>query len=77
MYYPDEVIEDVRARSDIVDVISSYLPLKKQGRDYFGVCPFPNEKTGSFCVTPDKQVYHCFGCKHGGGTINFIMGYFG
>ncbi len=66
-------MDELLSRNDIVDVISSYVHLKKQGRDYFGLCPFHNEKSGSFCVTPSKQLYHCFGCKHGGGTINFIM----
>ncbi len=73
MAFPQRFMDELLSRNDIVDVISSYVHLKKRGRDYFGVCPFHNEKTGSFCVTPGKQLYHCFGCKHGGGTINFIM----
>ena len=59
--------------NDIVDVVGSYVQLTKKGGNLFGLCPFHNEKTGSFSVSPDKQIYHCFGCKKGGGVVNFIM----
>ena len=75
MYYPDEIIEEVRSRSDIVDVISSYVNLKRKGASYFGLCPFHSEKTGSFSVSPGKQMYYCFGCGAGGNVISFIMQY--
>jgi DNA primase len=75
MYYPDELVEEVRARSDIVDVISSYVKLQKKGGTYFGLCPFHNEKTPSFSVTPGKQMYYCFGCGAGGNVITFLMEY--
>ncbi len=75
MYYPDELVEEVRARSDIVDVISSYVKLQKKGSTYFGLCPFHNEKTPSFSVTPGKQMYYCFGCGAGGNVITFLMEY--
>lgn len=75
MYYPDEVVEEVRQRNDVVDVISSYVRLNKKGSNYFGLCPFHNEKTGSFSVTPSKQMYYCFGCHEGGNVITFIQKY--
>ncbi|MCI9485749.1 MAG: DNA primase [Lachnospiraceae bacterium] len=75
MYYPDELVEEVRSRSDIVDVISSYVKLQKKGGTYFGLCPFHNEKTPSFSVTPSKQMYYCFGCGAGGNVITFLMEY--
>ncbi len=75
MFYPEEVIEEVRARNDIVDVISSYVKLKKQGSSYFGLCPFHNEKSPSFSVAPHKQMYYCFGCGAGGNVIHFVMEY--
>ena len=75
MYYPDDVIEEVRARNDIVDVISQYVTLKKKGANYFGLCPFHNEKSPSFSVSPGKQMYYCFGCGAGGNVITFIMEY--
>jgi len=71
--FPQRFLDEVASRSDIVDVVSSYVTLTKKGGNYFGLCPFHNEKTGSFSVSADKQIYHCFGCKHGGGVINFIM----
>lgn len=74
-YYSDEVIEEVRSRSDIVDVISQYVRLTKKGSTYFGLCPFHNEKTGSFSVSPDKQMYYCFGCGAGGNVFTFLMQY--
>ena len=75
MYYPEEVIEEVRSRNDIVDLISSYVNLKRKGTGYFGLCPFHNEKTGSFHVLPSKQIFYCFGCGAGGNAITFIMQY--
>lgn len=73
MYYPDELVEDVRARNDIVDVIGSYVRLKKQGSNYLGLCPFHSEKTPSFSVSPHKQMFYCFGCHEGGNVITFIQ----
>ena len=73
MYYSDDVIEEVRSRNDIVDVISSYVKLKRQGANYFGLCPFHSEKSASFSVSPSKQIYYCFGCGAGGNVISFIM----
>ncbi len=73
MAFPREFLDELINRSDIVDVVSSYVSLTKKGGNYFGLCPFHNEKTGSFSVSSDKQIYHCFGCKHGGGVISFIM----
>lgn len=75
MYYPEEVIEEVRERNDVVDVIGSYVQLKKKGSSYFGLCPFHNEKSPSFSVSPGKQMYYCFGCGKGGNVISFIMEY--
>ncbi|MCR5221738.1 MAG: DNA primase [Lachnospiraceae bacterium] len=75
MRYPDEVVEEVRSRNDIVDVISSYVHLKKQGSNYFGLCPFHNEKSPSFSVSPQKQIYYCFGCGAGGNVFGFIQNY--
>ncbi|MCR5302664.1 MAG: DNA primase [Lachnospiraceae bacterium] len=75
MYYPDEIIEEVIARNDIVDVISSYVRLNRRGSNYFGLCPFHNEKTGSFSVTPQKRMFYCFGCHVGGNVISFIQRY--
>ena len=75
MYYPDDVIEEVRTRNDIVDVISMYVNLKKKGANYFGLCPFHNEKSPSFSVSPGKQMYYCFGCGAGGNVITFVMEY--
>ncbi len=75
MRYPEEVIEEVRMRNDIVDVISGYVKLQKKGKDYFGLCPFHNEKSPSFSVSPGKQMYYCFGCGAGGNVITFIMEY--
>lgn len=66
-------LDELSARSDILDVVSRYVQLKKSGSNYFGLCPFHNEKSASFSVSPDKQIYHCFGCGAGGGVINFIM----
>ena len=74
-YYSDELIEEVRSRNDIVDVIGSYVRMKKKGSTYFGLCPFHNEKTGSFSVSPNKQMYYCFGCGAGGNVFTFLMQY--
>lgn len=75
MRYPEEVIEEVRMRNDIVDVISGYVKLQRKGSNYFGLCPFHNEKSPSFSVSPGKQMYYCFGCGAGGNVITFIMEY--
>ena len=70
--YSDEVIEEVRNANDIVDIISQYVVLKRSGRNFFGLCPFHKEKSPSFSVSPDKQIFHCFGCGVGGNVIHFI-----
>ena len=75
MYYPEELIEEVRTRNDIVEVISGYVRLQKKGSNYFGLCPFHNEKSPSFSVSPGKQMYYCFGCGAGGTVITFLMEY--
>lgn len=75
MYYSDEIIEEVRQKNDIVDVISGYVRLQKKGSSYFGLCPFHNEKSPSFSVSRDKQMYYCFGCGAGGNVFTFIMEY--
>ena len=72
MRYSDEILEEVRDSNDIVEVISQYIHLKRSGRNYFGLCPFHNEKSPSFSVSPDKQIFHCFGCGVGGNVISFI-----
>ena len=74
-FYSDDLIEEVRSRNDIVDVISGYVKLQKKGSTYFGLCPFHNEKTGSFSVSPGKQLYYCFGCGAGGNVLTFVMEY--
>ncbi|MFR4352401.1 MAG: DNA primase [Roseburia sp.] len=74
-YFSDEIIEEVRSHNDIVDVISQYVRLSKKGSTYFGLCPFHNEKTGSFSVSPNKQMYYCFGCGAGGNVFTFLMQY--
>ena len=71
--YSDEIIEEVRQSNDIVDIISQYMHLKRSGRNYFGLCPFHNEKSPSFSVSPDKQIFHCFGCGVGGNVFTFLM----
>lgn len=70
--YSDEIIDEVRQSSDIVSIISQYVALKRKGRNYFGVCPFHNEKSPSFSVSPDKQIFHCFGCGVGGNVYTFL-----
>jgi DNA primase len=75
MYYSDDLIEEVRSRNNIVDVISSYVKLQRKGSSYFGLCPFHNEKSPSFSVSPGKQMYYCFGCGAGGNVFTFLMEY--
>ena len=75
MRYSDDIIEEVRVKNDIVDVISQYVKLQRKGSSYFGLCPFHNEKTPSFSVSPAKQMYYCFGCGAGGNVFTFIMEY--
>ena len=75
MYYPDEIVEEVRMKNDIVDVISGYVRLQKKGANHFGLCPFHNEKSPSFSVSGSKQMYYCFGCGAGGNVFTFIMEY--
>ena len=75
MYYPDEIVEEVRSRNDIVDVINGYVGLKRKGNTYSACCPFHNEKTPSFHVSREKQMYHCFGCGAGGNVFTFLMEY--
>lgn len=75
MYYSDEIIEEIRTKSDIVDVVSRYVKIQKKGGSYFGLCPFHNEKSASFSVSPSKQMFYCFGCGAGGNVFTFIMKY--
>lgn len=75
MYYSDDLVEEVRMRNDIVDVVSGYVRLQKKGSSYFGLCPFHNEKSPSFSVAPAKQMYYCFGCGAGGNVFTFLMEY--
>ena len=75
MFYPEEVLEEVRTRSDIVDIISGYVRLQKKGSNLFGLCPFHHEKSPSFSVSPSKQMYYCFGCGVSGNVITFVMEY--
>lgn len=75
MYYSEDLVEEVRMKNDIVDVISGYVKLQKKGSSYFGLCPFHNEKSPSFSVSPSKQMYYCFGCNAGGNVFTFIMEY--
>lgn len=70
---PENKIDEIRAAADIVEVISAYLPLKRRGRNFLGLCPFHNEKTPSFSVSPDRQIFHCFGCGKGGNVLTFLM----
>jgi len=73
MYYSEEIIEEIRSQNDLVDVVSEYVRLQRKGSSYFGLCPFHNEDTPSFSVSPDKQMYYCFGCQAGGNVFTFIM----
>lgn len=75
MYYPDDLVEEVRLKNDIVDVISGYVKLTKKGSSYFGLCPFHNEKSPSFSVNRQRQMYYCFGCGAGGNVFTFLMEY--
>jgi DNA primase len=75
MYYPQEVVDEVLANTDIVDVVSAHVHLQKRGSTYVGLCPFHNEKTPSFNVIPGKQFFYCFGCGAGGSAITFLMKY--
>ena len=75
MYYPEELVEEVRMKNDIVDVVSGYVRLQKKGSSYFGLCPFHNEKSPSFSVAPHKQMYYCFGCGAGGNVFTFVQNY--
>lgn len=75
MYYSDEIVEEVRSRNDIVEVVSGYVRLQKKGGRHWGLCPFHNEKSASFSVNGDLQVYHCFGCGAGGNVYTFVMNY--
>ena len=70
--YSDELIDEIKSSNDIVDTISQYVTLKRSGRSFFGLCPFHKEKSPSFSVSPDKQIFHCFGCGAGGNVIHFI-----
>ena len=72
---PQEIINRINDTADIVEIVSKYVDLKQRGRNFFGLCPFHNEKTPSFSVSPDKGIYHCFGCGNGGNAVNFIMEY--
>ena len=73
MPIPESFLEELNSRTDIVDLVSSYVALSKKGNKYWGLCPFHSEKTASFSVSPDRQMYYCFGCHKGGGAINFVM----
>lgn len=73
MRYSDELIDEIRNKNDIVDVISQYVTLKRSGRNFFGLCPFHKEKSPSFSVSPDKQIFHCFGCGVGGNVFHFLQ----
>ena len=75
MRIPEEQIDEIRNSSDIVDAISGYVQLRKRGKNFIGLCPFHHEKTPSFTVSPDKQIYHCFGCHAGGNVFRFLMDY--
>src|SRR5690625_4087817 len=70
---PEDIIEQLKNANDIVDIIGEYVQLKKQGKNFFGLCPFHDEKTPSFSVNQDKQIFHCFGCKKGGNVMTFLM----
>lgn len=75
MFYPEEIVEEVRSKNDIVEVISGYVKLQRRGNSYWGLCPFHNEKSPSFHVLGDRQMYHCFGCGAGGNVFTFLMNY--
>ncbi len=73
MYIPEEIINQIRERTNIVDIVGEYVPLRKAGQNYKALCPFHSEKTPSFIVSPKKGIFHCFGCGAGGNAFNFIM----
>ena len=75
MYYGEDIVEEVRQKTDIVDLVGQYVKLKKKGSSYFGLCPFHGEKTASFSVSPGKQIFYCFGCGKAGDSIRFLMEY--
>ena len=75
MYYPEELVEEIRSKNDIVDVIGSYVHLTKKGGSHMACCPFHNEKTPSFSVSSSKQMFYCFGCGKGGNVFTFLMEY--
>ena len=75
MPIPEQILDRIQEKADIVEVISKYVQLKKVGRSYKANCPFHSEKTPSFIVSPDKQIYHCFGCGAGGNVFSFVMKY--
>ena len=75
MYYGEDIVEEVRQKTDIVDLVGQYVHLKKKGSSYFGLCPFHGEKTASFSVSPGKQIFYCFGCGKAGDSIRFLMEY--
>ena len=75
MRIPEEKIEEIRNSADIVEIVSSYIQLKKRGKNFIGLCPFHQEKTPSFTVSPEKQIFHCFGCGTGGNIFKFLMEY--
>ena len=71
--YSDELLDEIKSKNDIIDIVSEYVVLKRSGRNYMGLCPFHKEKSGSFCVSPDKQIFHCFGCGVGGNVFRFVQ----
>ena len=75
MYYPDDKVEEVLRSNNIVDVVGTYVHLQKKGANYFGLCPFHNEKSPSFSVSESKQMFYCFGCGAGGNAATFLMKY--
>jgi DNA primase len=77
MFIPEEKISEIINASDIVDIVSESVILKKAGQNFFGLCPFHSEKTPSFSVNPAKQIFHCFGCSAGGNSISYVMKYHG
>ena len=75
MRIPEHTIEEIRSSANIVDIISSYVALRKRGKNFIGLCPFHQEKTPSFTVSEEKQIFHCFGCHAGGNVYKFLMEY--